>query len=87
MGCGGCGSGSGVRKTQVLRPQTVERKRKIVQRKITSSTSSQASRAVPVRRQAIVRDDRCPKCGQTIMLVHIAGRERRQCTACKHVIK
>lgn len=47
--------------------------------------------SIPVsaqRQQAIVRKP-CEKCGAPTMLVHIAGRERTQCTSkqCKFVKK
>lgn len=35
---------------------------------------------VPINRQLKTSRPQCAKCGNTTMLVHIAGRERHQCT-------
>lgn len=81
MAC--CGSANRTLRKQVIeRPTT--KKQTAVKR---MSPRSQKAKSIPISRQLLVKDDRCPKCGYTIMLVNIAGRERRQCsnTQCKHV--
>lgn len=82
MACGGCGDGSN------LRQQHVERKKqdiKVIQYKVSRSSDQQVVNRIHnnIRRQTLVRDDRCNKCGYPIMLVDIAGRERKQCTNCR----
>lgn len=93
MACGGCGGGNrSLRKQQVQRPQKTDKKKVVQQRVRKKSSTVQASsvprdRSVSVKRQALVRDDRCPQCGHLVMLVNIAGRERKQCTSCRYILK
>lgn len=88
MGCGGCGS----KPSRTLRKQQVQKSResgkKVVQQRVRrKSNTAQADTSTPLRRQALVRDARCPHCSHTVMLVNIAGRERKQCTNCKFILK
>lgn len=89
MGCGGCGGGNrSLRKVYVQRPQRTERKKTVVQQKVRrGSKSAPKERSVNLKRQALVKDDRCPQCGHPVMLVNIAGRERKQCTSCRYIVK
>lgn len=90
MACGGCG-GYSLRKQQVQRPEKSNKQRVIQQRVIRNNTSTvikssgPKDRSVSLKRQSLVRDDRCVKCGHPVMLVNIAGRERKQCTSCKSI--
>lgn len=81
MAC--CGGGG-----RTLRKQFVQRSKGQAKLTPVKRMSKAPTKSIPVQRQAIVRDDRCPKCAYPIMLVHIAGRERRQCSnsQCKHVM-
>lgn len=85
MACGGCGSGS-LRKQQVQRQSD---KKEVVQQRIVRNNTTVVTQSLPkdrsvsLKRQALVRDDRCTKCGHPVMLVNIAGRERKQCTNCR----
>lgn len=96
MACGGCGGG--VRKLRTIRTQKVTKKKAQKAQKAQKTASSkyalssptpQKKRAGLTRRQALIRNDKCPKCQNTIMLVNIAGRERKQCTNvnCRHIIR
>lgn len=76
-----CGGGSS--RPQRIRPQaatsgpirTQEVKPPPAQRRI-----RQVAQAANVQRQYIVPRQQCTKCGYPAMLVHIAGRERLQCS-------
>ena len=54
-------------------------------RKVTKNSST----PVAPNRQSLVHRQACPKCGHPTMLVHIARRERQQCTnpECKLVLQ
>ncbi len=54
-------------------------------RKIARNTTT----PVAIQRQYIIPRQICPKCGHPTMLVHIANRERQQCTNinCRLVIQ
>jgi hypothetical protein len=88
--CGGCGG-----KVRTLRVQRVERSQRAKKSDVNISKitkyhiNKQTQKPAAIKRQALVRNDKCPKCQHTIMLVNIAGRERKQCTntSCKFVIK
>jgi len=90
MGC--CGGGDrSVRKMRVNRSSS-KKKKKIVQQRVINNDSVRKQsipidRSVSLKRQALVRDDRCNKCDGGIMLVNIAGRERKQCVNCGHILK
>lgn len=82
MAC--CGGGRrSLRKQSVQRGDSKKKKPVAVKR----MAKKGVPKSIDIHRQSLVKDDRCPKCGYTIMLVNIAGRERRQCsnTQCKHV--
>lgn len=79
-----CCTGGGAQ----VRQQTVKRdkpeKHVLVQR-IGRSEKQSVDHSSSIRRQLLVKDDRCSVCGSPIMLVNISGRERKQCTNCRLV--
>lgn len=75
--CGGGARPQKIRKQQVVSPQSVEKQSaQPVQRKLSRSKTTAAS----VQRQYVVPREQCTKCGYPGMVVHIAGRERMQCS-------
>lgn len=81
--CGGCNGPS--KKIQVSRETP---KKEIIQTKISRAVrQSTDTPQISLSRQAIVRNDKCPKCSNQIMLVNIAGRERKQCISCRFILK
>lgn len=92
MACCGGGGNRSIRQQQIIRPSKGDKQVAIqrITRQATPGGSVQIQRqAANSKRQAIIKDDRCPKCGYTVMLVNIAGRERRQCSNanCRQIIK
>ena len=99
MACGGCGGGGGTRrlrvqkvpksKSQKVYPPIAKVQKQVAGRVKTPPAPKSKVGLQSIKRQSLVRNNRCPKCQSTIMLVNIAGRERQQCTniTCKHVIK
>ncbi len=87
MCCGGK-SGKPLRKMQVQR--SAQPQKQVAQRRI-ADNKSVANASIPktavARRQALVKDDKCPKCSRQIILVNIAGRDRKQCISCKHILR
>jgi hypothetical protein len=73
MGCCGGGSPQRVRK-QVVEPVVVEAE---VPKRV---VRSQAAKPASISRQYVVPRKQCAKCGYPTMVVHIAGRERYQCS-------
>lgn len=73
--CGGGSRPQKIRKQQVVAPQVVE-KQAPTQRKLSRARST----AVSVQRQYVIPHEQCTKCGYPGMAVHIAGRERIQCS-------
>ena len=69
--------------TKSAAKQNAKQEAKIV-RKIRQRPSQ-----IPIQRQYAIPRSACPKCGRPTMLVHIAGRERQQCTNidCRFVIQ
>lgn len=55
-------------------------------RKVVRNNQSQPA---PISRQYVIKRQECPKCGHPTMLVHIANRERQQCTNldCRFIIQ
>lgn len=78
MGC--CGSGGRPLrvKRQIVEPQVDAPE--IVSQTVHKKISKQAAQPVGIQRQYILPKLQCPKCGYPAMLVHIAGRERQQCS-------
>lgn len=79
-----------IKKLHVQRPQASKADAKKTTQRINRNSIQNASpqnRKIVNKRQALIRNDRCPECGHTIMLVNIAGRERKQCTKCRHILK
>lgn len=81
MACGGCGGSRKAKPQKYLKPQikpTIQ-----IQNKIQTPIKIQNSNKIQT-----LRNDRCPKCNSTVMLVQIAGRERRQCTNynCRYIL-
>ena len=74
--CGGGVRPQKIRKQQIITPQTVEKQSGPTQRKLSRAKSTAAS----VQRQYVVPREQCTKCGYPGMAVHIAGRERMQCS-------
>jgi len=86
MGCCGGDIKRKVRSVQTV--QSAERSQKtITVRRISSKINS--ATPIPIQRQYVIPRQACPKCGNPTMLVHIAGRERQQCTNinCKLIIQ
>lgn len=75
--CCGNGGKKAIRSSQVVSRQQREPQKVIVQR---LKSNKNAAAAAPVYRQYAVPRDLCPRCQNTTMVVHIAGRERQQCT-------
>jgi|CXWL01.1.fsa_nt_gi ribosomal protein S27AE len=90
MACCGGGGNRTIRQQQIIRPAKGDKQVAIqrINRQTIPSGSVQVQRQ-STKRQTITKDDRCPKCGYTVMLVNIAGRERRQCSNanCRQIIK
>lgn len=91
MAC--CGGGGRIARRQTIERPQKENKQVPVQR-ISRQSSTEPIRverppSVQAQRQAVIKDDRCVKCGYTVMYVNIAGRERRQCTNanCRFIVK
>ncbi len=72
-----CGGQKNPIRTQSIPPK--QSRKQIIQKNIKHDTN------VAIQRQLLVKNDRCTKCGNMIMLVNIAGRERKQCVECKLV--
>jgi hypothetical protein len=92
MACGGCGGGTRkLRVQRVVRPQVKKKTntKQVQKYSVQPERAQRTKRPSAIRRQSLVRGDKCPKCRSTIMLVNIAGRERKQCTnvSCKHIIR
>lgn len=75
--CCGSGGKKAVRSSLVVSRQQREPQKVVVQR---LKTNKNAATAASVHRQYTVPRDLCPRCQNTTMVVHIAGRERQQCT-------
>lgn len=73
MCCGG--------KKGPIRTQQIDKK------KIKPTINKTQNTNVAIQRQLLVKNDRCTQCDGMIMLVNIAGRERKQCVQCKLVQK
>jgi len=71
-----CGGRKPLRSTQA--PSKPKDKNIPVVRRV--SRDKNAAVPASVERQHIVQRKECPKCGHPTMLVHMAGRERQQCT-------
>jgi hypothetical protein len=71
-----CGARKSLRSSQA--PSKPKEKSIPVVRRV--SRDKNAAVPASVERQHIVKRKECPKCGYTTMLVHMAGRERQQCT-------
>lgn len=85
MGC--CGGGNrSIRSSQIV---SRERKSQPAPTIRKSADNKNAARPAPINRQYIVKQLSCPKCKYPTMLVHIAGRERHQCTnnSCRLVLQ
>lgn len=85
--CGGGGSKRTVRSASAVSAQTAPKSKTPVVRKITRQRN--ATTPASIQRQYVIPRVACPKCGHPTMLVHIAGRERQQCTNidCRFVIQ
>ena len=71
-----CGGGNKtIRSSQLVTRQAREPQKVVVQR-----LKKPAVEAAPIHRQYVVPRTLCPRCQNTTMVVHIAGRERQQCT-------
>jgi len=91
-----CGCGSANKSIKKRQPQTVSRSstgasRSIVKKSIKPANSDKPQQVkrtggVSLSRQKLVRHDKCPKCGDQIILVNIAGKERNQCISCKKIV-
>ena len=75
MCCGGSAK-KAVRSSQLVSRQPREQQKVIVQR----LRPAKSAEAAPIARQYIIPRQACPRCQNTTMVVHIAGRERQQCT-------
>lgn len=86
MGCCG-GSKRSIRATSSISSQSSKPAKTTAIRKITRQRG--ASMPVSIQRQYVIPRTMCPKCNHPTMLVHIAGRERQQCTNidCRFVIQ
>ena len=89
-----CGGNKTIRSsTQPIRTDSARQKVVSVQRiskqSVSTESKSLAAKPVNIVRQYSVPRQKCPKCQNPTMLVHIAGRERQQCTNlnCKNVIR
>lgn len=84
--CGGGGSKRSIRSTSVAAAKAAPKQNSPTVRKITRQRSATPA---PIQRQYVIPRTACPKCGRPTMLVHIAGRERQQCTNidCRFVIQ
>lgn len=88
MGCCGGGSKRAVRSASVVSSQAAPKPPKAAAvRKITRQRN--AVTPASIQRQYVIPRQVCPKCGHPTMLVHIANRERQQCTNidCRFVIQ
>ena len=87
MGCCGSSGPRNVRSQSVSQPQRVEPAKPQTIRRVSRSTH-QSAPAAPIRQYAAPRHT-CPKCAHPAIVVHIAKRERIQCSNinCKMVIK
>lgn len=83
------GGNRSIRTTKVDKPKPQKRTivQQRIQRDVKTTTPLSIDRSVSAKRQALVQHDRCPKCEYPVMLVNIAGRERKQCTGCRYIIK
>lgn len=74
-----CCNGSVTLKTITVKRE--EKTKQVPQQKIIHTTAQNVS----LYRQKAIKDIKCVKCGHIVMLVNIAGRERKQCTDCKAI--
>jgi len=86
--CGGGSSKRSVRSASVVSAHAAPKPPKTPAiRKITRQRN--AATPASIQRQYVIPRHVCPKCGHPTMLVHIANRERQQCTNidCRFVIQ
>ncbi len=87
MGC--CGGGN--KRPQLVRKQVIETSTKKapgpVQKRL--NRTGKVEPVQQIQRQYVIPREQCTKCGYIGMMVHIAGRERMQCSNvnCREIIQ
>ncbi len=77
MACGGCGNGGRPQKVRRQVVESVKEQPAVIQHKVSRQTAAQPA---TIQRQYVVPRQQCAKCGYPTITVHIAGRERHQCS-------